>query len=61
MIIIIEFWRKSIDRIEYSHNKIFLDEDSAKSYLRINRFWQIDELTFERNGLRAIITERKVE
>jgi len=60
-VIVVEFWRRTLDGREYNSNRLFSDELKAKQYLRMNHFRQVDELTFEKKNLRAIITERTIE
>lgn len=62
-IIIVEYWRRTLDGYEYSSNRIFSKKSSAYMTLIMSGFKPLDkdELTFSRGSMKANITEREVE
>jgi hypothetical protein len=60
-IFIVEFWGPDLSGYNYRSNRIFSEYCKCKKYLTSNGYIFLDENTYTKNGIRAIITERTVE
>jgi hypothetical protein len=58
---IIEFWRRTLEGREYVSSRLFSEFCKAKKYLIRNGYRPLDENVFDKDDLRAIITERTIE
>lgn len=62
-IILVEYWRRTLDGYEYSSNRLFEKKNKAYMTLIMSGYKPIDkeELTFKKGDMKANITEREVE
>ena len=58
---VLEFWRRTLDGREFISNRLFGSEEKARGYLTINGYNLLDENTYNKKDIRAILTERTVE
>lgn len=60
-IYVLEFWRRTLDGREFISSRLFQLESKARSYLALNSYTPIDDNTYKKQDIRAILTERTVE
>jgi hypothetical protein len=61
IIYIVEFWRRTLEGREYTSSRIFSEYSKARKYLTLNGYDFIDDNVYNKDNMRAILTERTVE
>lgn len=60
-IYVIEIWRRVMDGREYCSSRFFADIVTAKRALFLMGFRALDDLVYQKDDLRATLTERILE